>query len=336
MSNNILIHSESRNPSSEYVLIHHGIAGQKWGKRNGPPYPLDYNDHSAAEKKGDYRFGGKSDKPLKKVVNPNDHHALDGIDKNFVVNTATSAVLKLDPISALASVGVRGAKASVGAVKAKKYEKEREKLETDKSTGFKLKDKNKQYTIEDDAKRVNPSVNNFNTNTKSNCMLCTTTYDLRRRGYDVTANTASIGYNANDLKRWYPNSKIKTYNEPITATQQKYIDRMASKGPQYKQYAEAIIGQSKKRTKETIQKVSKDLLAQGDGARGNLMIAWGPGSGHSVAYENVKGKTKVIDAQSNKIYNLDAFLKKTKGDVSYARLDNVDINTNAIKEASKS
>lgn len=32
-------------------LFHHGISGQKWGKRNGPPYPLDYNDHSAAEKK---------------------------------------------------------------------------------------------------------------------------------------------------------------------------------------------------------------------------------------------------------------------------------------------
>ena len=22
-------------------LCHHGIKGQKWGKRNGPPYPLD-------------------------------------------------------------------------------------------------------------------------------------------------------------------------------------------------------------------------------------------------------------------------------------------------------
>ena len=23
------------------VLSHHGIKNQKWGKRNGPPYPLD-------------------------------------------------------------------------------------------------------------------------------------------------------------------------------------------------------------------------------------------------------------------------------------------------------
>lgn len=32
-------------------LVHHGILGQKWGKRNGPPYPLDESDKSSVEKK---------------------------------------------------------------------------------------------------------------------------------------------------------------------------------------------------------------------------------------------------------------------------------------------
>ena len=36
---------------SELYIAHHGILGQKWGKRNGPPYPLSPSDHSAAEKK---------------------------------------------------------------------------------------------------------------------------------------------------------------------------------------------------------------------------------------------------------------------------------------------
>lgn len=31
-------------------LEHHGILGQKWGKLNGPPYPLGAGDHSAGEK----------------------------------------------------------------------------------------------------------------------------------------------------------------------------------------------------------------------------------------------------------------------------------------------
>lgn len=36
-------------------LYHHGIRGQRWGRKNGPPYPLDAADHSAAEKKAGWR-----------------------------------------------------------------------------------------------------------------------------------------------------------------------------------------------------------------------------------------------------------------------------------------
>lgn len=36
--------------SNYYYLAHHGILGQKWGKQNGPPYPLDYNKLSKEER----------------------------------------------------------------------------------------------------------------------------------------------------------------------------------------------------------------------------------------------------------------------------------------------
>lgn len=39
----------------ECFLAHHGILGQKWGHKNGPPYPLGASDHSAAEKKAGWR-----------------------------------------------------------------------------------------------------------------------------------------------------------------------------------------------------------------------------------------------------------------------------------------
>lgn len=50
-------------------LAHHGILGQKWGRRNGPPYPLDGSDHSASEKKAGWRKslgGGESSSVRKK------------------------------------------------------------------------------------------------------------------------------------------------------------------------------------------------------------------------------------------------------------------------------
>lgn len=36
---------------NETYLVHHGILGQKWGKKNGPPYPLDFSKLSAEERK---------------------------------------------------------------------------------------------------------------------------------------------------------------------------------------------------------------------------------------------------------------------------------------------
>lgn len=43
-------------------LSHHGIEGQKWGVRNGPPYPLGSGQHSKAELRAIYRENYKKTK----------------------------------------------------------------------------------------------------------------------------------------------------------------------------------------------------------------------------------------------------------------------------------
>lgn len=50
-------------------IYHHGIKGQQWGVRNGPPYPLDEEDHSLKEirKTGGNFRGQQQDAPKKRV-----------------------------------------------------------------------------------------------------------------------------------------------------------------------------------------------------------------------------------------------------------------------------
>ena len=53
------------NELEKNYLEHSGVLGQRWGKRNGPPYPLDAKSHSKEEKEAGYKKslnGGHNEK----------------------------------------------------------------------------------------------------------------------------------------------------------------------------------------------------------------------------------------------------------------------------------
>lgn len=202
---------------------------------------------------------------------------------------------------------VRGLEAAKSAKRNRDVEAVRSKSKIDEKTGLHLK--SKESSKLEDMAMVNPEYKNFDTNTKNNCMLCTTAYDLRRRGYEVSAKKASYGYDAPDLNRWYKDAKV----EDISMS-----DDMSPRA-------------RRQHARNTLNYINQ----QGEGARGNLMVYWVGGGGHSVAYEIEDGGVTLYDCQSNKSYRGAAaqkLLEKTWGS-QCMRLDNVEVDWDYIKEA---
>lgn len=342
--------------SKEY-LSHHGILGQKWGKRNGPPYPLGSGDHSASERKAGWQkslrtssesgsdsktrnrrninLSGKTgakydfskDATLDTLNKSNAAQAysllkvsaLVGLDQaarvaaqTIIENTASEAVSAIaGPAATLAvqAAIVAGEKA----IDAHLTNKEKTKLnerrsneEIDPNTGLHLKSKDDKS---DDIMAVNPKYHEdkYSFGATSNCVRCTFAYDLRNRGYDVSAGLTLSGVNGlRETKRLYKDViDVKGKGRPLSAYSKNGNTSLAN---------------------DMLYKLQKE-----PDSRGQLLLKWPGGGGHSVAYEVRGGKVSIIDAQDGKKYS-----EKDSYDIlcvctgaSYQRLDNLEFNAKA-------
>lgn len=175
-------------------LIHHGIKGQKWGIKNGPPYPID--------------------KSAKKYSRNNRHFS---DYKNIVVGEVSPDIIySAVTFTALASwIGIAAIKAKVISSKFIKKDVESLKTEIYNSRNFndfdevpKLKTKNS--TIEN-AKEVNP--NYPNSGYTENCVLCTAAMAMREKGYNVSAKMSEQGHNSNGYFETMFNSSKERVNK---------------------------------------------------------------------------------------------------------------------------
>lgn len=262
---------------NELELYHHGILGQRWGVRR------------FQNKDGSLTSAGKT-RYSKENRNDQVSERINGVKDELIANFTTARLVA----------------AGVSRHRKKKFDAEKEKEQIDEKTGFHLKDS--EMSMEEDLKRINPSIYNFKKDTKHNCMLCSCTYDLRRRGYDVEANRSPHGFTPEDLQKWYPKAKIKE----ITGIDEK--EKYSSK-------------------KSCELFVNEVLHNQGEGSRGNLMITWkGMLGGHSVAYEVKNGEVLILDGQTNDIYKPEKFFKQVNPTINFVRLDNIKFDNKKIKE----
>lgn len=176
----------------------------------------------------------------------------------------------------------------------------------DSETGLRLKQSDS--SMEEDMKHVNPGYNDFNTNTKNNCVLCSAAYEMRRRGYDVAAvKDGGDGYTFEYVMKLFPKADLYQLSRENTAV--KEFNKNIGDGIRYG--------------------------ATNGNSRGLVVLEFKDGAGHAMSYEMKNNKITYLDSQRNMKFSESSIEKLLRNVESfdYARLDNVDFDLNTIKEA---
>lgn len=178
------------------------------------------------------------------------------------------------------------------------------KVEIDSPDSFDELDKtDKKMSNEEHQDVVNPKYDAQNYGYSMNCTFCTAVYDLRKRGYDVEANSISLyeGYTIDDVASWYDGAKV---------SDTRYIVR------------------DKKKAAEDFEKELLDKYE--DGARGHLAVHWTYGGGHDVVWEIENGKVVIHDAQIDNTVEVYDYFAYTNS-YEYVRVDNCEPNGNVLR-----
>lgn len=279
------------------TLQHHGIEGQKWGVRNGPPYPLHPEQKSNAER-----------------------GSVEGVA--FYIATVALVAAGRIGLYYLVNKGIPNLKRKIGNIKGNKQINKRieemKKCEIDKKTGLRLK-RNPNTSIEEDAKAINPLFKSKAQRFTNNCVMCSMVYDLRRRGYEVYAKGREHGLTDKEIVSCYKPPKDAKYTN---------IKPMINK----KNNKPMPVNVRQKYINQTILTACKGK----EGARGLMGLVWWYGGGHSIAWEIKNGQVIYIDGQSNKVStkipNLNYVSNKWSNSVNFMRTDTLTPNYDKIKK----
>lgn len=281
-------------------LAHHGIKGQRWGVKNGPPYPLDANRHNVQER----TLNGTKKTKIRSV----------NAKKLIAAGAITAGVLlagygayrlsKISPgIAGLAGAAKppRGYNEAFSAKKQislldhfrgiKKSDKEMDFDPSQLDPSFRHKDR--YMSKKEDVDAINGALGNVNPFRTVNCTICTTAYEMRRRGYDVKANSLLNGGGPKSLWNVCDFFKGASIND-WGSLDNSYIDKDES---------------------ECRRAVKKELMSMGKGARGNFFTHLNTDLTtmcHSVIFEVDDNDVHFIDAQTKKWYTYEEGIKMFK------------------------
>lgn len=330
-------------------LVHHGIKGQKWGVRHGPPYPLKDNKSSdRSSKRGAF---------------------LDALLEEPIITTYVAT-------GAIVSGVLLGRHAKDRISNSDLYKKDVQYLNLNKNVKKQLIDidvvdyqkvyKTPFYTpdAEEGRKRVEGGLSKMKATPVIHSIDELPKWE---NGKNTVDNSMSIvNRELSSLVKGRKISEI-SFPEYMTIMSRVGKDRMVNcqfcsiayemnrrgikckansreEGGYLAEYADVFKINKKDsvmhfrngtRFKGNPESVIKRFENYGDGARGNISIYWKGGGGHLMAWENVNGHFTVIDAQAGIKYSSKKDLKwlfnNTQGDFTSIRLDNLELKTDSKK-----
>lgn len=150
---------------------------------------------------------------------------------------------------------------------------------------------NVQHEVQRDLDASNPNFE-MGREWKINCQRCVPTFEMRRRGYDVTAKPKPV----DDLDLSY--RPFDVWEKP---------DVISCKG-------------------DGLQDVQNSMAKWGDGARAQVVVVWkNTNSGHTFSAEQVDGKTRFYDPQSGSSDVIRYFKNVEPDSVKICRIDKLDV-----------
>lgn len=300
-------------PSLEDALLHYGVKGMKWGVRKDASTAKKANGPSNAS------IGTEAilnlTKPIMNMVVP--RFSVTGI----ALRVAQYGIMEL-PISNAFNPVSLGVSAAVSVMDSGAYRVPGVVLKNSLKGGWKRDESlaKPDMSLDDIQKKVVSGVNPQypGLGTTNNCLRASYTYEMRRRGYDVTATKTTFGTGQTAYTQKFV-SGFKDSNHKIKNERNK-----SSK------LVKAFSGE-----KPTAADVFKAMANEPERSRGEFQVVWSGfmRGGHSIAYEVIGGKPVFIDSQSGNVYTTQAQLNKIMSQTSkaaYTRLDNKDLNGLAI------
>ena len=187
-------------------------------------------------------------------------------------------------------------------------------------------------TKEYDMSEINELYDPKDPGRSENCGICSTAYELRRRGYDVEAISNSDGLTFWHFEFMYENPEIVHCDPNGEVLSLSEYTKDLEKGPtrlwqeHYNVYEEEGDYYS---NSETIEKTIAEQ--SGKNTRGNLLVFWNGGGGHSMVYEVDKdGKVLIRDCQVNQTFELSEILWRSTS-INFLRTDNLKLKENILE-----